>query len=295
MHRLDVEFSSGGIKCRAWLYLSASDSPRPVMVMAHGLGGVRQMRLDAFAERFCAVGYACLVFDYRHFGASEGEPRQLLDIERQLEDWASAIAFARTHSDLDGSKVILWGTSFGGGHLLSAAAKDRRVAAVISQCPFTDGLASAMAPDPRSLVKVTGLAMLDKLGALLGRPPLMVATSGKPGSAALMTAPDCEPGYLKLIPADAAVPNHVAARFALDIVRYFPGRRTAGIDCPILFCVCETDSVAPAKAALRHARKAPKGEIKLYRERHFDIYVDPAFEKVVADQIDFLARRVPVV
>ena len=47
-------------------------------VMAHGLGGVRQMRLDAFAERFSSAGYRCLVFDYRHFGAGAGEPRQLL-------------------------------------------------------------------------------------------------------------------------------------------------------------------------------------------------------------------------
>ena len=50
---------------------------------AHGLAGVKEMRLDAYAERFCAAGLACLVFDYRHFGESAGEPRQLLDIQRQ--------------------------------------------------------------------------------------------------------------------------------------------------------------------------------------------------------------------
>jgi hypothetical protein len=57
--------------------------------------------------------------------------------------------------------------------------------------------------------------------------------------------------------------------------------------------VCETDSVAPAKATLRHARKAPRGEIKLYPEGHFDIYVGDAFERVVADQIRFLTTHVP--
>jgi len=39
--RLDVEFLSGGITCRAWLYLPAADTPRPVIVMAHGLGARR--------------------------------------------------------------------------------------------------------------------------------------------------------------------------------------------------------------------------------------------------------------
>jgi len=49
--------------------------------------------LDAYAERSAATGFAALVFDYRHFGASSGEPRQLLDINRQLADWAGAVAF----------------------------------------------------------------------------------------------------------------------------------------------------------------------------------------------------------
>ena len=90
-----MEFRSGGVLCRAWLYLPDSGDPAPIIVMAHGLGAIKEMCLDAFAERFCDAGYACLVFDYRHFGASDGHPRQLLSVRRQLSDWAAAIAFAR--------------------------------------------------------------------------------------------------------------------------------------------------------------------------------------------------------
>lgn len=79
----------------------------------------------------------------------------------------------------------------------------------------------------------------------------------------------------------------------MQIIRYFPGRKTAKIVCPVLFCVCETDSVAPAAATLRHAQRAPRGEIKRYPEGHFDIYVGDAFERVVHDQIHFLHRVVP--
>jgi hypothetical protein len=43
-----------------------------------------------FAQRFAAAGYYALVFDYRHFGDSDGEPRRLLDIKRQLQDWRRA-------------------------------------------------------------------------------------------------------------------------------------------------------------------------------------------------------------
>lgn len=296
MQRLDVQFPSHGLQCSAWLYLPEGSKPAPVIVMAHGLGGTRAMRLGAFAERFCAAGYACLVFDYRHFGDSKGTPRQLLDVNKQLQDWKAAIAYARACTQVDGQRVVLWGTSFGGGHVLATAADDRKVVAVISQCPFTDGLASGLALNPLSSLRVTARALRDQAGAWLGASPVMVALAGTPGAAALMTAPDVEPGYLGLLPLGDVdtFPNYVAARFGLQIIRYFPGRRTAQIACPVLFCVCDTDSVAPAAATLRHARRAPHGEIKRYPDGHFDIYVGEAFERVVRDQIDFLHRHVPL-
>lgn len=50
-----------------------------------------------------------LAFDYRHFGTSGGEPRQLLDINKQLEDWRSALSFVRTQKDVVQSKIVIWG------------------------------------------------------------------------------------------------------------------------------------------------------------------------------------------
>ena len=92
------------------LFISSSDrSTTPIIVMAHGLGGTRRMRLTAFAERFVAEGYACLVFDYRYFGDSEGQPRQLLDIKSQLEDWKAAVAYARSLDKIDPNRVVIWG------------------------------------------------------------------------------------------------------------------------------------------------------------------------------------------
>lgn len=292
--RVDVDFPSGptGERCRAWLYLQET-GPAPLLLMAHGLGATKEMRLDAFAERFAAAGYSCLVFDYRHFGQSDGEPRQLLDIDRQLEDWSSAIAFARTDARLIGSSIILWGTSFGGGHVIATAARHPEIAAAIAQCPFTDGIASALAMDFRSSLKVSARAVLDVLASVLGLAPRMVATAGPPHTAALMTAPDAQPGYLALVPAAASFRNEVAARFGLQILRYRPGRKAARVTSPILFCICEADTVAPAGPTKRYAKRAPKGEVLLYPEGHFDIYVGQGFEKVVADQLAFMQRHAP--
>jgi pimeloyl-ACP methyl ester carboxylesterase len=296
MTRTDLSFPSGEGTCAAWFYAPdgpSTDDPRPVIVMAHGLAGVKEMRLDAFAERFTAAGYACLVFDYRHFGASSGEPRQLLDIGKQLQDWCSAISYARTLDGIDPDRIVLWGTSFGGGHVLITAAQDKRIAAAIAQCPFTDGLASALAVPPLTSAKVTALALRDRVGALLGRSPLMVPSYGPPGSAALMAAPDCAAGVSALIPEGRDVPTDVAARFALDIVRHFPGRRARSVSCPIFFAICEHDTVAPAKPTQNYAAQAPRSEIRLYDAGHFDIYVGEHFERNVTDQLDFLARHIP--
>ena len=286
--REDVWFTSGDDRISAWLYRPASNDAAPLLVMAHGLGAVRTMRLDAYAERFSAAGYACLVFDYRNFGDSEGEPRQVLDIGMQHDDWAAAVAYARTLPGIDRDRIGIWGTSFGGGHVIETAARVPGIAAVVAQCPFTDGLASLRAINPLTTARLTVQAVRDVVGARLGRPPVLIPTAGKPGELAAMTAPDAYSGYLGLVPDGVEMRNEIAARIALQVATYRPGRHTAKIKCPILFCVCETDSVAPAGPTLRYAAKAPRGEVKVYPEGHFAIYLGDAFERVVADQLAFL-------
>ncbi len=137
--RRDVAFNSSGDECRAWLFLPEAERP-PLVILGHGLGATREYGLEPYARRFADAGIAALLFTYRHFGDSGGEPRQLLDIERQLDDWAAALAYARTLDGIDTARIALWGTSFGGGHVLVAAARDGDVAAVVSHAPSPTGL-----------------------------------------------------------------------------------------------------------------------------------------------------------
>ena len=120
----------------------------------------------------------------------------------------------------------------------------------------------------------------------------MVPTAGHPGEVALMTSPDAYPGFLGLVPDGMQMRNEVAARIGVKLLPYRPGRLAAKVPCPILFCICESDTVAPAGPTRRYAATAPRGEVKLYPEGHFEIYVGDAFERVVADQLEFLGRHV---
>ena len=155
--RQDVEFSSGGVTCRAWLFSPSSvhTGKSPCIVMAHGFGATREASLAQYAERFAEDGYFALVFDYRHFGASDGLPRQLLSIHSQLEDYQAAIDFARTLPAVDPERIALWGSSFSGGHVIAAAVNDGRVAAVSSQCPMMDDPTARFARDPPRNVRAS--------------------------------------------------------------------------------------------------------------------------------------------
>lgn len=291
--RTDFRFPSGDTECAAWLYLPDADLPAPVVVMAHGLGAVKEMRLDAFAERFVEAGYACLVFDYRHFGESGGEPRQLLSVRRQLEDWKAAISCARSRPELDPQRVALWGSSFGGGHVIATTA-EVPVTAAIAQCPFSSGPASVLAIPPRTSARVVGLAVRDLVAAARRREPVLVTLADEPGTTALMTAEDVVPGFLSLVPDGLEFRNEVAARVGFDILRYRPGVKAAQVTCPLHVTVCDKDTVAPARTTSRLVNKAPRAEVVHRPVGHFDIYTGEEFEGVVADQIGFLRRHMPV-
>jgi NADP-dependent 3-hydroxy acid dehydrogenase YdfG/pimeloyl-ACP methyl ester carboxylesterase len=286
MNRSEITFTSDSTRCAGWFYRADVDRPAPCIVMAHGLAGVKEMRLDAYAERFAAQGYHVLVFDYRHFGASDGSPRQLLDIGKQHADWTAAVRCARSRPEVEPSRIVLWGSSLSGGHVM-ALAESLGVAAVIAQIPHADGFASVRALGPTQVMKLTGHGLYDAARAAMGLSPHYVNASGEPGSPAVMTAPEAR-GYRHLIPAGQDFDERVAARFALAVGLYSPGRKARNLEVPVLVQVATKDQTTPSAAAVKAARQAPLGVLKTYDIGHFEPYVDPAFNAIVGDQIEFL-------
>ncbi|KXZ52755.1 hypothetical protein GPECTOR_8g146 [Gonium pectorale] len=156
--RRTLFFTSQGTACEAWLYTPTAATaaataagggrrwpPFPVVIMAHGLGGQKDLGLHRFADAFAAAGMAAFVFDYRTFGGSDGEPRHWVSPRRHLQDYAAALAFVKSGAlgpQYDVNKVALWGTSYAGGHVLvtAAEAEPGSVAAVVSMVPHLDGV-----------------------------------------------------------------------------------------------------------------------------------------------------------
>lgn len=295
----DEWFDSSGVRCAARVYRpTAAEALHPVVVMAHGFGAVRALRLYAYAERFAAAGYVVVVFDYRGFGDSDGEPRQVLSIRGQHQDWRAALAYARTLDGVDPQKVVAWGTSFAGGHVITVAGQGEPLAAIIAQVPHVSGPAAVQSAGVRAALRVSVPAVRDLVGSWLGRAPVLVASIDDPGGVGMMTTPDARPGMRTLISdsglTDGDYPQTVAARIALSIGTYSPQRWAARVQCPALVQIVTHDTITPRPVAEAAAAKIRRSTVKVYEGGHFDPYVDPLFESVVADQLDFLTRHVPV-
>jgi len=64
MTREEVRFAVGSVQCAGWWYVPDRPGHSPLLVMAHGMGGTRELGLDAYARRFCAAGL-CVVTERR--------------------------------------------------------------------------------------------------------------------------------------------------------------------------------------------------------------------------------------
>lgn len=286
--RVDVRIPSHGEELAGYLYRPAGvTAPVPCVVMAHGFSATRDDALPGYAEAFTDAGFAVLLFDYRHFGASTGRPRQLLDIGRQQDDYRAAVQWARNAEWIDPDRIALWGSSFSGGHVLTVAAADPRIAAVIAQAPYTDSLPVIRRMPVRNLVRAGVAAVRDAAGAVLGREPTLIPAAGPPGTFAAMTEPDALTGFRAMIGPESLWRNEVAARLMLRLPFFRPVRLAARLGMPVLLCVCDADTTTPPSSTITVGRVAPRAELRHYPYGHFAIYSDP---QVKADQVDFLKR-----
>ena len=292
--RKDVSFKVKGTALKASFYLPESlPAAVPCIVMANGFGGTRDM-LEPYAVRYQEAGFAVLSFDYRHFGESEGEPRQLAWIPYQLEDWSAAVKYARSLKEVDSAKIALWGTSFSGGHVIVIASRDEKISCVSAQCPGLDGHASGEIFIEREGIGKAFLMLMhgqrDMVRSWLGRSPHKIPIAGKPGSIAFLTTSDAYDGYNKLVPEGFV--NEACARLFLRAGGYRPVKHAHKVRCPVLLQICDNDNLLPKSAADETEKELGEfAEVKHYPIGHFDIYMGDNFKKSVRDQLSFFKKH----
>jgi len=163
---------------------------------------------------------------------------------------------------------------------------------VLAQVPHTSGFATLGELGPSRMAKLTGHALIDGVGGLLGRSPHYIPTVGPPGSIAAMTGDDAARAYPAMYPDGFEWHNEVAARIMLSYGLYSPGGDAAKVNCPILVQVGTEDHITPPAPAIEASERAPRGELLTYPLSHFEIYRGEPFERAIADQLEFLERHV---
>ncbi len=292
--RKNVSFKVGETVLSAWLYLPENlSAPVACIIMSHGFGGTKDMLLESYALRFQEAGMAVLTYDYRNFGTSEGEPRQLFYISYQLEDLSAAIKYARGLKEIDPEKIALWGTSAAGGYGIVTAAQDKKIACIVGQCPALDSHADGKLALKREgigfFLRLVVHAQRDMGRSRFGLSAHKIPIVGEPGSLAMITAPGAFDGYLKPVPPGFI--NEVCARILLRTHGHNPINYAKDVQCPVLLQICEKDNLVSKSSYLGTAKILGKyAEVKIYPIGHFDIYVGEDFEKAVSDQITFFKK-----
>ncbi|SFP26943.1 alpha/beta hydrolase [Variovorax sp. 770b2] len=141
MKTRDFHFFSGpGLRLAGRLYLpDAHNDLHAGAVFCHGFGGVKEGVPVGLCTRLAQAGYTMLSFDYRGFGASEGQ-RALLLPQDQIEDTVTALEYLATQvPGIDPARIGIYGTSFGGGIAAVAAAQSTRPRALVMTVPVTSG------------------------------------------------------------------------------------------------------------------------------------------------------------
>jgi uncharacterized protein len=298
--RHDVEFPGhGGTVLRGWLYLPerSAGARLPGVVMAHGFSATKEMGLDGYARVLCEGGLAVLVYDHRNLGASDGEPRQLVNPWAQARDYRHALTWLAARPEIDPGRLGVWGSSYSGGQVLVVGAVDDRVRAVVANVPFAGTATEVDDSGPRfaalreALLDESGRGPADAGGEPVG--PLAVVD--EPGnelpvflsqeeSAAWFLETGRRPG--------SRWENRIWLRGAFGSAPAFdPGVAVAHLRVPVLFVVATDDRLAATEVTLASYERANEPrQLEMIVGHHFAPYDGEALERAGAVTRDFLLR-----
>ncbi len=293
-----LTFLSEGTTCEAWHFAGSHDdlatrAGRPVVVMAHGMAGTKDSGLAPFAEAFAAAGLDVIAFDYRGFGGSEGQPRQSVSVRAQVVDYLAALDTAAALPGVDPARLVLWGVSLAGGHVLEAAALRSDVAAVVALTPLVDGLAAGRLAlrhhRPAQLLRSTGNGLRSRIGSAVGADPIMIPVVAPPGERGAFTLPGALEDYLSI--AGPSWRNEIDASVVMELGKARVGSSARQVRCPVLVQIGDLDRSAPPQAAAKVAFAA-RAQVRRYPCDHFDVWPGKEWHQpAVTHAVHFLQRR----
>jgi uncharacterized protein len=279
--RQDVRFTCQGLSCAGWYYVPdglGAGEKRPAIVMAHGFSAVKEMLLDNFASKFADAGFVVLVFDYRFFGESEGEPRGRLLWPEQIQDYRDAITWVSLRGEVDPNRIGVWGTSYSGGHVMFLAAYDRRIKAVVSQVPVSDvwdTYFDAMPVEQRN--GFLGWLASNRADAVANGNVNYITVAAPEDQPSVWPLQEWYDAFMRLSRDAPSWKNGITVESLETHITYEPAAPIHRISpTPLLMIVASDDVITPTQASVSDFEKAgePK-KLIVVPGRHFDAYEGP--------------------
>lgn len=288
-------FIAEGDSCAATLHIpeGAGTQQLPGILMVGGWGSVQQALTVSFVNRFVAAGYAVMEFDFPGWGSSGGWPRQDINPWRRVKTTNAALAHFKSLPQVNAHRIVLWGTSFGGGHVVDIATQHPDLHGAIIQVPMLDGIATVRAVPLLRLLKLVtyGIAGLLKRGPVLHIPT--VVRKGEFGTMDRDNAWDALHLGLAAHPGKKYV-NRVTARSVLTMAFYRPWTNLKEVQVPMLIVGATRDTVAPfVEDKVRRVANPHLRVIQIDAD-HFDPYFEPHFPDALKPQLAFLNEVLPV-
>ncbi|MFZ4831821.1 UilS family quorum-quenching N-acyl-homoserine lactonase [Rouxiella sp. Mn2063] len=253
----------------------------PVIILCHGFCGIQDLLLPAFADAFAQAGFSAVTFDYRGFGASGGERGRLVPA-MQIEDILSVVEWVKTQPSIDAERIGLWGSSFGGCHVLAAAAENADIKCVVSQLAFADGeeiVTGKMSAEDKAGFIATLDKMADKKQAT-GKEMFVSLTKVLSDAESKAFFEE----YKVLFPAMDIKISFLTVR---ETLQYKPKDNAARVTCPVLVVVAANDTVNPPEQGVALYEAVGSAQKKLHVEeeaRHYDMYNGKHFDNIIVEQ-----------
>ena len=116
-----ITFFSQGARLTGRLW-SPPGRRRPAVLVTGSWMTVKEQMPGRYAPLLADAGFAAMTFDFRGFGESEGAPREVESPAQKAEDIRNAVAFLRTHPDVDGDRIGALAVCASAGYAAAAAA-----------------------------------------------------------------------------------------------------------------------------------------------------------------------------
>ena len=292
--RKPVSFYSEGVRLDGDLFVPddiADGEDRAGIVLCHGYTGVKDLYLPDNAAVLNDAGYVVLTFDYKGWGKSEGSRSRLAPFSR-MADVLAAVTFLGIQAEVDKERIGIYGTSYGCATVVYAAAVDERVKCTVGVIGMGHGgrwMRSVRRPDEwfdllersqqdRETRVVTGQS------AFVPREEILLPDRQSAALAAAARA------------GNPAAVGKIPLEFIDETLQFHPEWVVDRIaPRPLLLIAAGNDRLVPPEDCRSLFDKAgePKKIVIIPGYGHYEMYINPAFDLVMAETVAWFSQHMP--